>query len=126
MKVVIDSYAWIEYLDGSAKGKRVKDILGSENECYTLPLTISEVISRAERTNKDVDIAYEIMTNNSKIVNLDASTSKEAGLFHAHIRKKIHDFGIVDAFIFIVACKLGAKIITGDLHFKGFKEAVMI
>ena|SRR3989338_8765863 len=126
MKVVIDSYAWIEYLDGSAKGKRVKDILGSENECYTLPLTISEVISRAERTNKDVDIAYEIMTNNSKIVNLDASTSKEAGVFHAEIRKKIQNFGMADCVILLTARKLNAKIITGDLHFKGFKEAVMI
>jgi hypothetical protein len=30
------------------------------------------------------------------------------------------------AFVLQTARKLGAKIITGDPHFKGFKEAVLI
>ena len=42
------------------------------------------------------------------------------------IRKKIKDFGLADVFVLLTARKLNAKIITGDPHFKGFKEAILI
>ena len=126
MKYIIDSYAWIEYLDGSAKGEKVKDILEKNNEICIISLTIAEVISRAKRKDKDAVIAYETMTANSKIIDITSEMANDAGLFHAVIRKKIKDFGLVDSLILITAHKLGAKILTGDSHFRGFKEAILI
>jgi|SRR3989344_3420887 len=125
MKILVDSYAWIEYLDGSLKGKKVEQALENA-EVYTIALTLAEVVSRAKRLHKDFNIAFETISTLSKIIPIDAHISQEAGVFHASIRERIKDFGLVDSFIFVIAKKIDAKILTGDPHFKGFKEAVLI
>lgn len=52
--------------------------------------------------------------------------SREAGLLHALIRKKIKDFGLIDAFVLLTARKIKARVLTGDNYFKGFKEVILI
>jgi len=125
MKYIIDSYAWIEYLDGTINGLKVKEVLMQE-EAYILILSIAEVISRAARTGKNTDEVYNAISLNSKIINITPELSRDAGILHAEIRKKIKDFGLIDAFILLTARKINAKIITGDKHFRGFKEAILI
>ncbi|MFQ5531994.1 MAG: PIN domain-containing protein [Candidatus Nanoarchaeia archaeon] len=126
MKFILDSYAWVEYLEGNSKGIEVRRILKGKNEIYTLSLCIAEVISRAKRKGANDDIAYRAMTMNSKIISIDEKISRDAGILHGEIKKKIKDFGLVDAYILLIARKLKAKIITGDKHFKNFKEAILL
>ena len=126
MKYIIDSYAWVEYLDGTSEGQKVREILMQNNEIYTLILSIAEVISRTKRKEGDIDIAYKAIISNSRILPINQEMSKEAGLLHAEIRKEIKDFGLIDAFILLTARKLNLKVLTGDSHFKDFKEAVLI
>ena len=126
MRYLVDSYAWIEYLDGTSNGLKVKEILTKNNEIYTLSLTIAEIISRTKRMEKDVDIAYKAITLNSKIIQINQENAKKAGLFHAEIRKKIKDFGLVDSLILVVAKDLNARIVTGDKHFRGMKSILFI
>lgn len=126
MKYIIDSYAWMEYLEGSGLGEKVREILTGNNEIYSLNLTIVEVISRVKRKKGNVEIAYSAINSNSKVVEITPEIAKKAGLFHTEIRNKIKNFGLVDALILILARELNAKILTGDKHFKGFKEAVFI
>lgn len=125
MKFLVDSYAWVEYLDGTQSGQKVKEIL-QKGEIYTLNLVLSEVISRMKRLKLDAEIAYKALILNSKILQLSPEIAKEAGLLHAEIREKIKHFGLVDALLLALARRLKAKILTGDQHFKGFKEAVLI
>lgn len=42
------------------------------------------------------------------------------------MRKTMRDFGLADAYILAAARKLDAKVLTGDKHFEGVKEAVFI
>jgi predicted nucleic acid-binding protein len=126
MKYIIDSYAWIEYLDGSTLGEKVKKILNEDNEIFSLNLTISEVISRVKRKNGDIDTAYTAINSISKVAEITPEIAKKAGVFHAEIRKKIKDFGLVDALILILSRELNAKVVTGDEHFRGFKETIFL
>ena len=126
MRVIVDSYAWIEYLRGSEKGEKVRKLLSENNDIYTLNLMISEVVSKVERESENSDIAYNAIIFNSKIFNLTPEISKDAGIFHAQRKKKVRNFGLVDAILFSVAKKLNAKIITGDEHFKTFKETIFL
>ena len=126
MKYIIDSYALIEYLDGSMLFEKVRKVLEGNNEIFSLNLTISEVISRVKRKKGDINLAYTAINSLSKIAEITPEIAKKAGEFHAEIREKIKDFGLVDALILILARELNAKIITGDEHFRGFKEAVFI
>jgi len=126
-KYVIDAYAWIEYLRGSRAGEKVRAILEEENsEVYTCAVTIAEVISKTAREGQNAEIAYGILLNNSQVVNVDEEVSKRAGLLHAEMRKIERDFGLADAYVLATARRLRSKVLTGDLHFRGFKEAILI
>ncbi len=125
-KHVIDAYAWIEYLDGSAKGKKVAAILEENDEIYTCAITLGEVVSKVARIGKDAKIAYDILLSNSQIITADEELSLQAGLVHCEMRKTQKDIGLADAYILAVARKLKSKILTGDPHFQGLKEAIML
>lgn len=125
-RYVVDSYAWIEYLDGTEIGRKVSDLIKENNEIFTCVLTIAEVVSKAARKGKDVKIAYDVLTSNSKIIDADEELSLQAGLLQYEMRKTVKDFGLADAYILATAGKLKAKILTGDMHLKNMKEAVLI
>ena len=127
MKFIVDTSSWIDYFEGSDAGKRVEDYIeNSNNEIIINILNLSEISSFFTRKGFDLEGAFKIILSNSKIYYFDVEFAKSAGLLHAKIREKIKDFGLVDAFVLLTARKLNARIITGDKHFKGFKEAVLI
>ena len=126
-KYVIDAYAWIEYLRGSRAGEKVRAVFEEENsEIYTCDVTIAEVISKTAREGQDVEVAYGVLLNNSQVVNVDEEVSRRAGLLHAEMRKIERDFGLADAYVLVTARRLRSKVLTGDPHFRGVKEAVLI
>jgi predicted nucleic acid-binding protein len=126
-RYVIDAYAWIEYLIGSKAGEKVKSFLEEENsEIYTCAVTVAEVISKTAREGRDVETAYDILLSNSEIVNVDEEVSKEAGVLHSEMRKTRKDFGLADAYVLAIARRINLKVLTGDFHFRGVKEAVLI
>ena len=126
MKILIDSSAWIEYLEGSPKGERVREIFSGDNELYVLNFIISEVISKIKRKNMNEELAYRAIITNSKVLNLTPRIAKNAGLLHAEMKKKIKDFGLADALILATAREMNMKVLTEDKHFKKFKEAVFL
>jgi len=126
-KYIVDAWAWIEYFRGTEYGAKLNDILEDPTtDIYTCAITVAEIISKTERESQDVEAAYDMLLSNSKIIKLDEQISKQAGLFHCKMRQTSKDFGIADAFILAAANKLEAKIITGDPHFKGLKNVIMI
>jgi len=127
MKFVIDTFAWIEYFNGSESGKKVSQIIElEENEVFSSIITIAEVASILRRNEENVELGYKKMIDLSKLYFINSEFAKEAGILHAEIRKEIKDFGLADAFVLLTARKLEAKIVTGDPHFKKFKEAILI
>jgi len=126
-KYVIDAYAWVEYLVGSEAGDKVRVVLEEENnEVYTCAVTVAEVVSKTARENRDFEAAYDILLSNSQVVNVNEEISKEAGMLHSEMRKTKRDFGLADAYVLAVAKRIKAKVLTGDPHFKGVKEAILI
>lgn len=126
MRYIIDAYAWVEYLEGSKLGEKVRDVISSENEIFSLNLTIAEVVSKVKRKKGNSDVAFNAIKTNSRILEITPEIAKKAGLFHAEIREKIKNFGLVDALILMLARELKAKILTGDEHFREFKEAIFV
>ncbi len=126
-KYLIDAWAWVEYFIGSEFGARVNEILHEEeNEVYTCAITVAEVISKTAREGKDPKTAYALLSSNSQIIKVDEELSVIAGILHCEMRKTLKDFGLADAYVLAVARKLKLKILTGDPHFKGIKEAMLI
>lgn len=126
-RLVVDSWAWIEYLDGTERGRKVGEFLeGREYELYCSSVSVAEVVSRFIRKQKDPALAFRAMAHFSKIVDADGGLASEAGEVHANRRKNIPDFGLADAFVIVVAERLSAKIVTGDPHFKHEKNAIIL
>lgn len=126
-KYIVDAWAWIEYFRGSEYGAKLNNILeDSATEVYTCAITVAEVISKTARDGRDVEAAYDMILSNAQITKIDEQISKQAGLVHSKMRQTTKDFGIADAYILATASKLKAKIITGDPHFKGLENAIMI
>jgi PIN domain nuclease of toxin-antitoxin system len=126
-KYVVDAYAWMEYLSGSKGGEKVKSVLEEENnEAYTCAVTVAEVISKIAREGRDFEAAYDVLVSNSRVVDADEEISKETGVLHSEMRKIERGFGLADAYVLATARRTNAKVLTGDLHFKGVKEAILI
>ena len=126
-KYVIDAWAWVEYLVGSEHGAKLNKILDeNNNEAYTCAITLAEIISKVARERRDIEAASSVVSSNSQIVNVDKELSVKAGLLHCEMRKTVKDFGLGDAYVLATARRLNAKVLTGDLHFKNIKDAVMI
>lgn len=126
-KYIVDAWAWIEYFRGSEYGAKLNDIFEEPAaDVYTCAITVAEVISKTARDGRDVEAAYDMILSNAQITKIDEQISKQAGLVHSKMRQTTKDFGIADAYILATASKLKAKIITGDPHFKGLENAIMI
>ena len=126
-KFVLDTWAWIEYFEGSDKGKRVQQIIDKQgNIIVTNWINLAELISLMKRKKMNYKDAVEIITSNSDIFFGDVEFSVSVGLRHAEIKSGIKDLGLVDACVLATAEKIGANIVTRDPHFKGMKNVVMI
>lgn len=126
MRYLIDSSAWIEYLEGGKSGEKVNKILKENEEIFILSLNIAEVISKVKRKLMNYELAYESMIKNAKIIDITPRIAKEAGLLHAKIKSKNKSFSLADALIIISAQVLNAKVLTKDAHFKQFEESIII
>ena len=126
-RYVVDAWAWIEYLIGSKYGVKLKEVLDEDgSEVYTCAITLAEVISKVAREGRDVKEAYAVVFTNSRIVNANEELSLQAGILHWEMRKTQKDFGLEDAYVLATARSLNSKILTGDMHFKNAKNAVLI
>jgi predicted nucleic acid-binding protein len=126
-KYIIDAWAWIEYFRGTTYGAKLNGILEDPaSEVYTCAITVAEVISKTARESRDVEAAYDMLVSNSHVLKIDEQIAKQAGLLHSKIRQTKKDFGIADAIILSAANKIQAQIVTGDPHFEGLKNAILI
>jgi predicted nucleic acid-binding protein len=56
---VVDAWVWVEYLIGSERGVKLKEVLDENgNEVYTCAITLEEVISKVAQEGRDVEAAY--------------------------------------------------------------------
>lgn len=117
---VIDTFAWLEYFEGTALGERVRGVIEDpENRVMTPAPMLAEVRSKFLRRGRDPEAPSLAMESLSEIVPLTGSSARAAGDEHARKRRAVKDFGMMDAFLLATALSRNATIVTGDPHFKG-------
>lgn len=127
MNYLIDTYGWIEYLNGSKKGEVIRDLINdSGNKIVVMECCIAEMITYSLREGKDYERALEIIKNDSIILPITIDTwIKAAKIKHDFGKKKKH-FGLIDAILVAKQTELKCKIVSGDFHFKGIKDVIYI
>ena len=134
MKIVIDTYAWIELLIGSEKGKKVKELIENAQEVYTPSTVLAETARKflREGTNeKTITMWLEIITAASVITQIDSTTALEAAKSQLELAKKAkiskqNTPSLFDAIVHATARINQCKILTGDEHFKNLPETIWI
>ncbi len=126
-RYLLDTYAWIEYFEGSEKGEKVDKLISApENEIFSNPVILAEVVSKAKRSGNDSEVALAAVRQLSKMIDIDLDTGRLAGELHYRYKKEHTDFGMIDALVLATSINIKAKIVTGDPHFKAMKDVVML
>lgn len=127
MIYIVDSHAWIEYFLGSKAGLILKKLLGNKNHKFIImECTVSELKSYCLRTNTNFNQMYSVLKRNSIILPVLTNNWLEAAGIRHEIRKKVKDFGLIDAILISKQNELKCKIVSGDKHFKGMKNVVYV
>jgi len=123
---IIDSYAWIEYFRGTPSGARARRYIESDSAA-TSTMTLAELREKYLRERWgffEKDLGF--IASRTALMTVDRSIALLAGEIN-HAEKKIRkDWGMADSIILATARSASAKIVTGDPHFKGLPEAVLI
>jgi predicted nucleic acid-binding protein len=117
----------MEYLQGSAKGAKVRKYIENEgNEIFTHCVSVAEIVSKVERNGNDSEVAWKAITSNSRILEVDEADAKAAGLCHSEVKLETPNFSLGDAFVLSAARMVHAKVLTGDPDFESVVEAIML
>jgi predicted nucleic acid-binding protein len=134
VKTVIDTYAWIEIFIGSKSGEKAKEMLQKAEETYTPDIVIAEIARKYLREGMKEQIILERLTTieeTSEIIPIDKSIAIESAKCYMELMEKaktekLKEPSLFDAIVLATARTLGAKLVTGDEHFKEIKETIWI
>jgi predicted nucleic acid-binding protein len=118
---VVDTSAWIEWLTGSALGKKLERQLPDKSECLVptiVQLELSKwLVREVGEDEADQMIAY---TQKCVVVPLDTGIALLAADLHRQ-----HKMATADAIVYATARHLGADLLTCDAHFQGLPDVVL-
>jgi predicted nucleic acid-binding protein len=122
---VIDTFAWIEYFGGTEKGDNAKQYIES-GEAITPTIVVAELTDKYLRERMNPKERLNFVRTKSTILPLDDEIAEVAGRISAERRPRVNGWGLVDSIVLATARARGLKVVTGDEHFRGLDEAVMI
>ncbi|MDA4123688.1 MAG: PIN domain-containing protein [Thaumarchaeota archaeon] len=119
----MDSYAWIEYFAGSAKGKSATKYVESSG-----PATPTVVIAELSRKLLGETLAgretvagrlerLRFVRSSTVVLDLTDEVAVVAGEIDVERKEKVRDWGLADSIVLATARESGAKVVTGDKHF---------
>lgn len=124
--MLLDSFAWMEYFMGTQEGEKVRRFVDDDIQLYTSPIVIAEIYSKSLRTDGNAEERKDFIIKRCALIVLDEIIAVEAAKIHAEKKIKTPDFGLADALILASARNRKIKVVTGDPHFKDFKDAIMM
>jgi predicted nucleic acid-binding protein len=134
VKIVVDTYAWIEMLIGSEKGIKAKEIIENAEEVFTPSIVLAETARKFLREGIEENTIskwLEIISHSSIIAQIDLPTALEAAKCHLMLAQKakiekLNTPSLFDAIIYATAITNSCKIVTGDEHLKDLPETCWI
>ncbi|MFZ0891431.1 MAG: PIN domain-containing protein [Thermoplasmata archaeon] len=134
MTLIIDSYAWIEFLTGGRKGPEVRRRLESEDHLLTPDLVLAEVARKFGREGHSEALvqghlrAITALSDVAPItVEVALQTPRADSDLRAHARRrKLNQPSFADVVILSFARALEGKVLTADLHFEAFPNVEWI
>ncbi len=125
MKLVFDTYAWVEYFIGSEQGKQVEEYFKT-SEVITPTIVLLELSAKSYREGWDIKKYLDFIKINSKITGINDKFVIMFGKVYNKVKHNVKGFSIADGIVLTSAVIEDAKIITGDGHFSGMDNVIML
>jgi predicted nucleic acid-binding protein len=123
--VVLDSFAWIEYFNGTSAGEKVQNFLET-GRAVTPAIVVAELSEKHKRLNRDFGPKYDFVKARTSIVPFEEELARVAGELNFERKKKVKGWGMADSIILATARRAGSRIVTGDPHFKDLTEETIM
>lgn len=123
MRLLVDSSGWLEFFtDGPLASEYSRHIKKDLSKIVTPTVVLYEVYKkiRRERGEEDALSAASLM-NRTAVVPL----SESIALLAADLSLK-HSLPMADAMVYATAVEENCKVMTGDAHFKGLENVVLV
>ena len=115
MKIVFDTYAWIEFFEGTEKGRTVKKYL-MEDRVLTPSIALLELSYKADREGWNFKKHLNFIRLNSEITSINEEFVLTFGRLYNKIKKQVKNISFADIIILHTAILNNAKVLTGDEH----------
>jgi predicted nucleic acid-binding protein len=119
---VVDTSAWIEWLTGTAPGRKLAGEMPDKSKCLVptiVQLELSKWLTREIGEDRaDQVIAY---TQKCLVVPLDTSIALLAAELHRQ-----HKLATADAIVYATALDHGAELLTCDAHFESLPGVIYL
>jgi predicted nucleic acid-binding protein len=112
---VIDTSAWIEWLEGSALGKKAAQAFPAK-DLWLVPTVVQLKLSKWLVRELGEDDADQVIafTETCRVVPLDTAIALLAADMHRQ-----HKLATADVIVYATAVRHGAELVTCDKHFDG-------
>ena len=122
MIVLVDSWAWIEYLKGSFAGEKAKEVIENNNRLLLATINVSEIYRfLLENMPSSAEKLMQFVLKSSFVIPLETSTALKAARIK-HEKK----MGLADAIVLATAIENKASVLTGDDDFKKIQNIIYI
>ncbi|MDG6908748.1 MAG: type II toxin-antitoxin system VapC family toxin [Nitrososphaerota archaeon] len=128
---VIDTYAWVEYFAGSDAGGKVRSFVEGQN-CATPTIVVAELsrkllkeIRHSRETEEGRLQKLTFVASSSDVTALNGDLATKAGELDVERRLLVKDWGLADSIVLATARECGARVVTGDRHFRDLKDEVI-
>lgn len=117
---LLDTWAWIEYFNGTDKGLKVKETI-EKTQVYTSVISLAELSKWVHKNEGNLEPIIKQVKVNSILLDLEEDVLIESGRKYKEIRKLKKDIGLIDVLIYMTANIHGLKVLTGDPDFEGLE-----
>lgn len=114
---------------GSSRGHAAKEIIDSRTEeKFTPAICIAEVYAKSLRTEGEAtaETRRRYMRDRSVVAPLDEERAVEAAKIDVARKRDVQRWGLADSIVLATARGIEAKVLTGDSHFEGLLDVMMI
>lgn len=115
---VVDTSAWIEWLTGSALGKKLGKQFPDKAQCI-VPTIVQLELSKWLVRELGEDQADEVIAYTQKCVVVPLDTA--IALLAADLHRE-HKLATADAIVYATARRVGAELLTCDAHFENLPD----
>jgi predicted nucleic acid-binding protein len=134
LRIVVDSYAWVELFLGSSMGSKVKDLVESAEEAYTPDSVLAEIARKYLREGVSEKLVRERLTavqGASHLLTIGSDLAVYASRAYQDLverakKRRLRSPGLFDGLVLGAARLKDAKVVTADPHFKDLPETIWI